>query len=54
VTAERYPVATVVCVRDRHKVEPWWCLAAGDPGVSAGTLIMLLGQRMLTAVLGSA
>ena len=44
VTAERYPVATVVCVRDKDMAEPW-CLAASDPEASAATLIGHYARR---------
>jgi hypothetical protein len=44
VTAERYPVATVVCVRDKDMAEPW-CLAASDPEASAATLISYYARR---------
>ena len=44
VTAERYPVATVVCVHDKDMAEPW-CLAASDPEASASTLIGYYARR---------
>ena len=44
VTAERYPVATVVCVHDKDMAEPW-CLAASDPEASAPTLIGYYARR---------
>jgi hypothetical protein len=44
VTAERYPVATVVCVWDKDMAEPW-CLAASDPEASAATLIGYYARR---------
>jgi hypothetical protein len=44
VTAERYPVATVVCVHDKAMAEPW-CLAASDPEASAATLIGYYARR---------
>jgi len=44
VTAERYPVATVVCVHDKDMAEPW-CLAASDPEASAATLIGHYARR---------
>lgn len=39
-----YPVATVVCVKDRGMKEPW-CLVASDPDASAATLKACYAQR---------
>lgn len=39
-----YPVATVVCLKDKGMKEPW-CLVASDPKVSAKTLKSYYGQR---------
>lgn len=44
VTAEDYPVATVVCVHDEGMKEPW-CLAASDPQGKTRTLINHYGKR---------
>jgi Transposase DDE domain len=39
-----YPVATVVCLKDKGMKEPW-CLVASDPQASAKTLKTYYGQR---------
>src|SRR6202046_4702233 len=44
VTAEAYPVATVVCVRAKGMKEPW-CLAARTADEPARTLINLYAKR---------
>ena len=44
VTADEYPVATVVCVQARDMKEPW-CLAASATDVPARALINLYGRR---------
>ena len=44
VTAEAYPVATVVCVRARGMKEPW-CLAASSADEPARALINLYAKR---------
>jgi hypothetical protein len=44
VTADEYPVATVVCVQARDMKEPW-CLAASTPGASARALIKQYSRR---------
>ena len=44
VTAEGYPVATVVCVRAKGMKEPW-CLAASTADEPARTLINLYAKR---------
>ena len=44
VTAEAYPVATVVCVRAKGMKEPW-CLAASTADEPARTLINLYAKR---------
>ncbi len=44
VTADRYPVGTVVCVHDAAMKEPW-CLAASTPDATARALITLYGRR---------
>jgi hypothetical protein len=44
VTAEEYPVATVVCVHAKGMKEPW-CLAASDPKGQSRTLINHYGKR---------
>jgi Transposase DDE domain len=44
VTAERYPVGTVVCVRDKDMQQPW-CLAASSTDEPARALINLYAKR---------
>jgi hypothetical protein len=44
VTADEYPVATVVCVQARDMKEPW-CLAASATDVPARALINLYARR---------
>ncbi len=44
VTAERYEVGTVVCVRDKDMRQPW-CLAASSPDEPARALINLYAKR---------
>jgi len=44
VTAEGYPVATVVCLQDKAMQEPW-CLVASDPKAGSRELAKLYGQR---------
>ena len=44
VTAEAYPVATVVCVRAKGMKEPW-CLAASTADEPARALIKLYAKR---------
>jgi len=41
---QSYPVATIVCVRDKDMKEPW-CLVASDPEASARTLIGYYAKR---------
>ena len=41
---QSYPVATIVCVRDKGMKEPW-CLMASDPEASARTLIVYYAKR---------
>lgn len=44
VTADEYPVGTVVCVHAKAMKEPW-CLAASDPQGQTRTLINYYGKR---------
>jgi hypothetical protein len=44
VTAEQYPVATVVCVQAKGMKEPW-CLVASDPQAKARELINHYAKR---------
>jgi Transposase DDE domain len=44
VTAERHPVATVVCVQAKDMKQPW-CLAASTTDATARSLINLYGKR---------
>ncbi len=44
VTAERYPVGTVVCVQD-HAMKQAWCLASSTTDATAKTLMGLYGKR---------
>jgi Transposase DDE domain len=44
VTADEYPVGTVVCVHAKAMKEPW-CLAASDPQGQTRTLINHYGKR---------
>ena len=44
VTAERYPVGTVVCVQD-HAMKQAWCLASSSTDATAKTLTGLYGKR---------
>ena len=44
VTAERYPVGTVVCVQD-HKMKQAWCLATSTANATAKALMGLYGKR---------
>lgn len=44
VTAERHPVATVVCLQAKDMRQPW-CLAASTTGETARSLIALYGKR---------
>ncbi len=44
VTAERYPVGTVVCVQD-HAMKQAWCLATSTIDATAKTLTGLYGKR---------
>ena len=42
--SHQYPVATVVCVKDKGMKDPW-CLVASDPAATASTLKAYYGQR---------
>ena len=44
VTADRYPVGTVVCIRDKAMKQAW-CLAASSTDATATQLIGLYGRR---------
>ena len=44
VTADRYPVGTVVCVQDKAMKQAW-CLAASSPDATAKQLTGLYGRR---------
>jgi len=44
VTAERYPVGTVICVQDRAMKQAW-CLATSTTAATAKTLMGLYGKR---------
>jgi hypothetical protein len=44
VTADRYPVGTVVCVKDPDMKQAW-CLAASSPDATAKQLTALYGRR---------
>jgi len=44
VTAERYPVASVICVQAKDMKQPW-CIAANATNATARSLINLYGKR---------